>query len=175
MGHDKTRLVYEGSTLARRTGSLLELVVDVALEIGPGHSGLVALEEEPRGQGPLAAIVAGRRALLERGYDGSALIVACDMPLLSEDLLRFLVAFDTTASVVPVVEGRVQPLCAKWGATDLDAASHLYSRGERSLRFLATAPGVILLSESQWSVHASRANFTDVDTPDEARRLGLVV
>lgn len=174
MGQDKTRLVHEGRTLAERTAHLLTLVVDVAIEIGPGHSGLESLEEEPSGEGPLAAIVAGRRALRQRGHDGSVLILACDMPLLSEDFLRFLVAFESSASVVPVVEGRLQPLCAKWGSADLDTAGRLYSRGERSLRFLATSPEVVLLSEPEWTTLASRAMFTDVDTPDDARRLGLI-
>lgn len=174
MGQDKTLLIHEGRTLAQRTAHLLTLVVDVAIEIGPGHSGLESLEEEPSGEGPLAAIVAGRRSLRQRGHDGSVLIVACDMPLLSEDFLRFLVAFDTRASVVPVVEGRLQPLCARWCSSDLDTAGELYSRGERSLRFLATSPEVVLLGEPEWTPHASGAMFADVDTPDDARRLGLI-
>ena len=62
MGCDKTQLVIQGMTLVRRTGQLLERVVDLALEIGPGTSGLPAIRESPAGLGPLAAICAGRRA-----------------------------------------------------------------------------------------------------------------
>lgn len=175
MGRDKSQLLLEGRTLAQRTASLLELVVEVAIEVGPGRSGLCHVDEEPRGQGPLGAIAAGRRALLERGYEGPSLVVACDMPLLSQDLLEYLVAFDAAGSVVPVVEGRAQPLCAKWGRADLDNAAELFAHGERSLRYLDTAPDVILLQESQWSAFACGATFSDVDTPEEARRLGITV
>jgi molybdopterin-guanine dinucleotide biosynthesis protein A len=62
MGCDKTQLVILGMTLVRRAGQLLERVVDLALEIGPGSSGLPAIRESPAGPGPLAAICAGRRA-----------------------------------------------------------------------------------------------------------------
>lgn len=173
MGRDKTQLVHEGLSLARRTAQLLREVVDVALEIGPGRSGLESIQEEPRGEGPLSAIVAGRHALAQRGHDGSVLVVACDMPLLSQRFLDFLVRFDTSATVVPVVEGRLQPLCAKWGLADLEAAGDRHALGERSLRFLATSPHVVLLDQPQWAAHATIETFTDVDTPDDARRLGL--
>lgn len=174
MGRDKTQLVHEGRTLARRTADLLAAVSATALEVGPGRSGLEFLEEEPAGEGPLAAIAAGRGALRRRGHDGPALVVACDMPFLTRDYLAFLVAFDAESSVVPVVEGRVQPLCARWSRADLDAASAHFAQGDRSLRFLAETPGVVLLEESQWRAHASRRLFIDVDTPEDARRCGLI-
>ena len=174
MGRDKTLLIHEGRTLAQRTAHLLTLVVDLAIEIGPGRCGVESFQEDPPGQGPLAAIATGRRILRQRGHEGPALVLACDMPLLNEDVLRFLVDHDAPGSVVPVVDGRSQPLCARWSGADLDAASDRYSRGERSLRFLTGSAGAVLLDESQWGPHASRTTFTDVDTPEDARRLGLL-
>ncbi len=173
MGRDKTAMRYEGRTLAQRTADLLGLVVTYALEVGPGRSGLDSVVEEPAGQGPLSAIVAGDRALRRRGHEGSVVVVASALPLLTETFLRFLVAYDAKSTVLPVVDGRVQPLCAKWGRADLDAASQLLAGGERSLRFLATAPDVVLLDASQWSSHATPERFNDVDTPEDARRLGV--
>ncbi|MDE3031474.1 MAG: molybdenum cofactor guanylyltransferase [Acidobacteriota bacterium] len=174
MGRDKTRLVHEGRTLAQRTARLLTSVCDTAIEVGPGGSGLDSVVEEPPGEGPLAAIVAGRHALRRRGHDGPALVVASDLPFLTRDFLAFMATFDASGSVVAVVEGRTQPLCARWSCSDLDEAGDRYARGERSLRFLADAPGVVLLEEPQWRAHASPQVFLDVDTPDEARRYGLI-
>ena len=174
MGRDKTRLVHEGRPLAERTARLLTSVSVTAIEVGPGGSGLDSTVEDPPGEGPLAAIVAGRRALRQRGLEGPALVVAGDLPFLTLDFLAFLAAVDATGSVLPVVEGRAQPLCARWSGPDLDEAGVRYARGERSLRFLADAPDVVLLEEPQWRAHASPQVFIDVDTPDEARRYGLL-
>jgi molybdopterin-guanine dinucleotide biosynthesis protein A len=173
MGQDKSQLIIEGSTLAIRASSLLQRVVTTAIEVGPGVSGLPSTREQPPGGGPLVAIAAGCRALRESGHTGSALVIACDLPLLREELLRYLVEWVAPGSVLPVVRGRPQPLCAKWGRHDLDNASHLVSRGVRSLKHLSTQLDVTLLHTSNWGHVASEATFSDVDSPADLQRLGL--
>ncbi len=173
MGRDKSLLIVDGVTLARRTASLLERVVGIAIEVGPGHSGLVATREDPAGEGPLAAIAAGRELLRDLGFDGAALVVAVDLPFLDEPLVRFLADYGAVGSVLPVVEGRAQPLCARWAPRDLDAARELLVRGVRSLRHLELAPDVTLVDESTWG-HVIDANaFSDVDSPEDLERFGL--
>lgn len=173
LGEDKSQLIVEGTTLAVRTATLLRLVVETAIEVGPGVSGLPTKLEEPPGSGPLAALVAGRLALRDLGHDGSALAIACDLPLLSESLLRLLVEWDSTYSVLPVVHGRPQPLCARWSAIDLDAAGLMFAQGERSLKLLCAQSDVVLLGETDWGVVAAEEQFSDVDTADDLERLGL--
>jgi molybdopterin-guanine dinucleotide biosynthesis protein A len=175
MGRDKSQLLYQGQNLAQRTAHLLKTVVERALEVGPGVSGLVAVHEALPGRGPLAAIVEGRRALERDGHRGPVLVVACDMPMLTRELLHFLATFATTGSAVPVVDGFAQPLCAKWGVADLEQASDLLARGERSVEFLTRAVDVRLIDEFEWSAYATSANFRDVDTPEDARRLGIEI
>ncbi len=175
MGRDKSGLVVGGVTLAERTATLLRGVVEAAIEVGPGVSGLASTREEPPGQGPLVAIAEGRRALRARGHDGAALVIACDLPLLSAALLTLLCDWDAPGSVVPIVRGMPQPLCAKWGPRDLDEAQHAASGGARSLQHLINQPDVVLLDESNWRAYVDEVEFTDVDSPDEARRLGLDV
>ena len=174
MGRDKTRLLVGGRTLAMRTGSVLSEVVGSALEIGPGRSGLEAIQEQLPHQGPLAAILAGWHTLRRRGHQGSVLVVACDLPFLEANFLKFLLSVDSAATVLPVVGKRSQPLCAQWGVAALELGSDLYAGGERSLRFLSSAPDLVLLHENEWSPHATSAMFGDVDTPDDARRAGLI-
>jgi len=173
MGRDKSQLIVDGETLAVRTAALLRNVVETAIEVGPGVSGLLSTREEPPGAGPLAAIAAGRRALRDRGHTGSALVIACDLPFLSEALLRFLVDWDSPGTVVPVVGGRPQPLCAKWGHHDLDGAGQLVDDGVRSLKHLTTQPDVVLLDEAAWRHVATDVQFSDVDSPADLGRLGL--
>ncbi len=175
MGRDKASLVVDGVTLAERTAHLLLSVVETAVEVGPGVSGLAWTREEPLGEGPLVAIAEGRRALRQRGHNGAALVVACDLPLLSDRLLKLLVDWDAPGSVVPMVRGTPQPLCAKWGARDLDGANDMIRAGVRSLRHLPTQPDVVVLDESDWRDMVEEDEFTDVDSPEDARRLGLDV
>lgn len=175
MGRDKSGLMVGGVTLAARTACLLREVVERAIEVGPGVSGLVSTREEPLGEGPLVAIVEGRRALRELGHDGAVLVVACDLPLLSSPLLTLLRDWDAPGSVVPVVRGTPQPLCARWGPHDLDGARDLVDAGARSLRHLVHQPDVTLLDESIWREHVGEDEFSDVDSPEDAHRLGIDV
>jgi molybdopterin-guanine dinucleotide biosynthesis protein A len=88
-------------------------------------------------------------------------------------LLRLLVEWDSLGSVVPVVDDRPQPLCARWSAHDLDAAGLMFAQGVRSLRHLASQSDVILLGEAEWGLVADEQQFSDVDTPEVLERLGL--
>jgi molybdopterin-guanine dinucleotide biosynthesis protein A len=160
-------------TLAVRTGRLLSLVAETAVEVGPGVSGLPAILEQPRGEGPLVAIAAGCKALRGQGHTGGALVIACDLPFVSERLLSFLAEYPAEGSVVPLVRGRPQPLCARWGAQDLNGAQELVIRGVRSLQHLSARPDVVYLDESDWEHVANERDFSDVDSPDDLLRLGL--
>jgi molybdopterin-guanine dinucleotide biosynthesis protein A len=161
MGMDKARL-----PAAARAADILVAVADPVLEVGPGRTALPAVADHPPGQGPLAALAAGFRAL---GPGLDALVLACDLPFVTVELLQWLAAQPGTA--IPVVDGRDQPLCAKWAAADLARAPALFDTGERSLRpLLAGAPR---LGPTDWGHVASARTFADVDTPADLARLGL--
>jgi len=173
MGFDKTQLIVYGTTMAARTAGLMRQVVVSAVEVGPGLSGLTSVREDQPGSGPLAAISAGWNAVSDDEHTG-ALVVAGDLPFVSEPLLRLLVEWESSRSVVPVVDGRDQPLCARWSRNDLAEARELLSRGERSLRHMSRRADVDYLDESTWGRVATWREFADVDTPEDLRRLGLI-
>ncbi len=175
MGRDKARLVLDGTTLAQRTAALLVRTVSNAIEVGPATSGLSSTCEDQPGEGPLAAIAAGWAALRASGHDGDVLVLSCDLPLLSERLLRFLVDYDAPGTVLPLVDGRVQPLCARWSRHDLNHASELVAKGVRSLRHLESEPDTTLLDGSHWQHVANRDTFFDVDSPADLEYLGLQI
>lgn len=167
MGTDKALLIVEGERLASRLGHILSLVTQPVVEVGPGWSGLDSVRENPSGSGPLAAIAAGCTRLRQLGYGGPALVVACDLPLLTAPLLAFLANWPGGSSVLPVVEGQAQPLCARWSAPDLDAADVLVKAGQQSLRSLPVRTEAVLLDRSMWPEIVDEQHFRDVDTPED--------
>jgi molybdopterin-guanine dinucleotide biosynthesis protein A len=173
MGFDKAAMLIDGQTNADRLASVLAAVARPVLEVGPGRSRLPAVGEDPPGAGPLVALAAGWRALEHRGHHGPVLVLACDLPLVDGAVLRLLAGWPTTASVVPVVSGRDQPLCARWSAADLDAVPGMVEAGERSLRSLLARPAIVRLGRGEWGAAVEERSFADVDTPADADRLGL--
>src|SRR3569832_2057012 len=117
MGRDKAILPLDGRPLLlRMIGILRPHVADVAL-IGPtvryGRFGVPVIEDTVPRRGPLAALCEG----LKRTSHPWNLFLACDLPLLEEGFLPFLVreAFASKAqAVVPRTSDGWQPLCAAY-------------------------------------------------------------
>lgn len=175
MGTDKATLEVEGVTLASRLGELLSAVTSPTIEVGPGRSGLPSIEEPNPGGGPLVAICVGAAALRQRGFINPVVVLACDLPLLTLPVLRVLAEWPGTGAVLPVIEGRSQPLCARWSETDLFEAARLAKSGQRSLRSLPGIDQCVRLSEKYWQPVADSTVFADVDSPGDLLRLGLQV
>jgi molybdopterin-guanine dinucleotide biosynthesis protein A len=175
MGRDKAALRIDGQSLAERVAGLLSHVVAPVLEVGPGRSGLPVVRENPPGAGPLVALVDGWGALRAEGHRGPVIVLACDLPKVSEALLRLIASHGGSGSVVPVVDGRPQPLCGRYSAAALDHGAVMVGAGWQSLMPLLQHPDVRWLERSQWGRVADSADFADVDTPADLARLGLVV
>lgn len=173
MGFDKASIAIDGVPAAVRTARVLSAVAFPVVEVGPGRSGLASVREDPPGSGPLAAIAAGVRSLSEAGHDGAVLVVACDLPLLTEAALGMLAEWPGRSSVVPVVAGHPQPLCARWSGADLGSAAGLVDAGKRSMKALLSRPGIVFLDESSWPRSIEVGVLSDADTPTALDRLGL--
>ena len=173
MGHDKATLVIGGEPSARRLGALLAGVVDPALEVGGQCSGLAAIADKQPGEGPLTALAAGWWALSGAGHEGSVIVLACDLPLVTSAFIRWLAQYPGERSVVPLVEGRLQPLCARWSAPDLRRSVERAAQGARSLRELLEEVDPVTVCPSDWAGVALPSTLADVDTPDDLERLGL--
>lgn len=154
MGRDKA--VLFSVTLSER----LAEACGRAFEVGPGWTSLPAVADP--GEGPLAALAAA--APMVDGAD--VVLLACDMPSVSVELLRELAS--ASGTVVPVVGGRVQPLCARYAADDVQRAPGVVSAGGRAMRALLDG------AEVHWADDLGRpSEFVDVDTPEDLAGLGL--
>jgi molybdopterin-guanine dinucleotide biosynthesis protein A len=157
MTTDKARIVWHGETLAVRAARVLTAACDPVIEVGSGATDLPCVREEPAGSGPLAALLAGARALATRG------------PVA---LLSLLASWPGRPTVIPVVDGRLQYACARYGPDALERAEIAFAAGDHSLRAAAGDDGHEL-SEAEWRAVAPANTFADVDTPTDLRRLGL--
>lgn len=172
MGRDKASLPVGGATLAERTAAILSRRCSPAVEVGPGHSGLRSVTEDRPGEGPLAAVVAGWVALQDEGWRGPVVVVATDLPMLTDRFVTWIAGRPGDRSVVPVASGRVQPLCARYSPADLDLARSLVLGGHRSMRALIDAADAERVGEQEWGEAAGGADvLADVDTPADLRRV----
>ena len=175
MGFDKATILVEGAPLAARVAACVAGSVDgPVVEVGPGVAGCVHVtREEPAGDGPLAATLAGARFLASLGHQGPVVVMACDMPLVDPALVRLVAGHPGDGSVVPVVDGQPQPLCARWSPAALAAGRDALADGQRSMRPLLAYGDAVLLEEPSWRGIVAKDAFADVDTPAALADLGV--
>jgi molybdopterin-guanine dinucleotide biosynthesis protein A len=166
MGVPKATLLVEGEPLATRAARVLREVCDPVLEVGPGFTELEQVAEPDAHEGPLAGFVAGIEAL---DHPGAVVLLACDLPFVTVDVLRDLVAWPGDGSVVPVdASGRLQPACARYSLAAQARARAAFARGERALARVLDDPTDV----TRFTPADERA-LIDVDTPEEAARWGV--
>jgi molybdopterin-guanine dinucleotide biosynthesis protein A len=173
LGVDKATLVLDGETLADRAARRLGAVCAPLVEAGDGLSGLPSVRERPSGAGPLAALAGAGAWLRDRGHAGAAVLLAVDLPGVDEPFLRWLRDRPGEPTVVLRVDGRLQPVCARYGPEALLAAGSLVAGGVRALHELFDVVDHDVVEADEWRNVASPDTFLDVDTPADAQRLGI--
>jgi molybdopterin-guanine dinucleotide biosynthesis protein A len=170
MGVPKADLRIDGETLAARAARVLASVCDPVVEVGPGHTQLPHVQEDPPGGGPVAALVSGWDAV---GATDAVVLVACDLPFVDAGLIRLLAGRPGAPTAVPVAGERLQPLCARYGSDAVATARRLLGARERSFHALLDAVPFDRVSEEEWRQIAAARALADVDTPVDAQRFGV--
>ncbi len=144
MGVDKANLEFRGRTLLQTVLSRLAPVIDpcntvvvaAAEQVLPTlPQGVLVVRDERPNAGPLAALATGLAALPSQV--NFAVVVACDTPFLSAPLLKALVErAEDFEAVVPIVEGRWQPLMAAYQRELQGVIGELLAAGNTSLHAL---------------------------------------
>jgi molybdopterin-guanine dinucleotide biosynthesis protein A len=175
LGVDKARLRVGGVTLAERAARVLAEVCDPVVEVGDGVSRLRSVREQPAGSGPLAAIIAGHDALLERESGDAIVVLACDLVRVGAPMVRLLAAWPGNESVVPSAGGRAQYVCARNTGAVLATGREQLARGEHSMRFVDECDAVTFVDEAVWEPVGGAGVFDDLDTSEDALRLGIAL
>jgi molybdenum cofactor guanylyltransferase len=176
MGRDKALLPWGGSTLLDHTLDRLHGVcADVRILSGPQprylDRGLPVIADLTPDAGPLAGLEA---ALAAPGVE-AGLFLGVDLPFVTVDLLRALAADAGEAdAVVPVVDGRPEPLCALYGAACLEPVRAALRDGDRRMTSFWPRVRVRQLTEDRIERFGPPAAlFANINSPkdyDQARR-----
>lgn len=173
MGTDKAFLQLDGRTLLARVLDLLGALTPQVGIVGPAAKftayGLV-IEDVYAGRGPLAGI----HAALTSSTTELNLIMAVDLPLVTESLLRFLVeqarASDAVVTV-PRIAGGYQPLCAVYRRAFAPLAQAALESGKNKIDALFAPVTTRILEESELNRFAfGAAMFENLNTPEDLRR-----
>jgi molybdopterin-guanine dinucleotide biosynthesis protein A len=124
LGGNKALQIVGGKSLLQRVIERVTLISDQILVIGsphqcgfPADSGIEYREDLYPGKGPLGGIYTGLLAS-KSVYN---LVVACDLPFLNVELLRYLIRLSPGFDAVVPWVGKVQPLHAVYSKNCLDA------------------------------------------------------
>lgn len=181
MGRPKALLPFGGELLIERQVRLLrplcaELIIATNEPEVYAFLGLPMVADAEPGQGPLAGLEAGLAAATQPLLLG----VACDMPFLTEPLVRALYAALAGArkrplAALPRTASGLEPLCALWRREALDAIREGLGAGQRSpQRLLAQLPVTWLEGEELVALGDPARLFLNCNTPadyDHARQL----
>lgn len=138
--------------------------------------GVPARPDLEAGLGPIGGLWTALQWARERGDDG-VLLLGCDMPLVSEALLRTVLGWsDAAPAVVPVGAEGPEPLCALYRAACASAVEHRLHSEDRSLCGLAQAIGAEFIGEDAVAgVADPRIGFLNVNTVKERDRAEYVL
>jgi molybdenum cofactor guanylyltransferase len=171
MGRDKALLEWQGIPLALRAAETLRPFVSEVKLLGPSsrfaHLGIPVIEDEPAVAGPLAGLCA---ALEHSRFDWN-LFLACDLPLVTPQLIEIIVRkanLCTAQAVVPQTGEARQPLCAAYHRNCLPIIRAAIAWGERSInRILGDVRTESLGPDGAMEARQWDRMFANINTPED--------
>jgi molybdopterin-guanine dinucleotide biosynthesis protein A len=184
-GRDKTQLRVDGRTILDRQCAALDRIGDRILLVGyrgpmpridPGRPDTVprvVVPDRVDDRGPLG----GLDAALAAAPDSAVLLLACDLPHVTRDLLEFLVAqLNAVDAVVPRTERGYHPLCAVYAQTCRTAVERRLQQGQLrmidlldDLRLRVVAPRELAAFGDPGHLLANLNSQADLDAAESVR------
>lgn len=141
--------------------------------------GVPLIGDIKREKGPMTGILS---VLVATGED-SVFVVACDMPFVSEKLIRYMVEKYSAESagqgpqnydaVIPVYKGREQPLFGIYTRSGMKTLESMIESGQRSLiRMLRDLRVLCITDEEVKGVDSAGESFVNINTLKDYKRIG---
>jgi molybdenum cofactor guanylyltransferase len=145
-GRNKAGLQLGGASLIDRQLARLRGIVDRTIIVANDAeafraTGVPVVPDLEPGNGALGAL---HTAVHAAGSDGT-LVLACDMPFISESLLAFLVEAGRTADIaIPRTARGYEPLCATYSRRSAGELARLIADKRFRLSEVAQIPGLVI-------------------------------
>lgn len=174
-GRNKAALSINGASVLDLQLARLRRVVDRTIIIANdadafGSSGVPVIPDMLPHAGALGALYTAVRA----APTDRTLVVACDMPFISEPLLAYLVEAGRTADIViPRTARGYEPLCATYTRRTADALMRLVEEKRFALSGVARLPGLTIREIGRDELEPfgpEEVLFFNVNTPDDYAR-----
>jgi len=170
MGRNKALMTLAGQRLVDRAMTVLSSVLDDLLMVTNSPElyadlGVRMVPDVVAGKGALGGI----HSALHHAAAPHCLVVACDMPFLNADFLRYIVdqraAYDV---VVPIADGRPQPLHAVYGKACLQPiARRLESDRLHVVGFFPDVRVREVTAQELAAFDPEGLSFRNLNTPEE--------
>ena len=163
MGRDKALVEVDGVAMAARVaGALRAAGCRPVVAIGGDRDALAALgldvvDDDHPGHGPLGGILTALTHLAVPA-DGTVVVVSCDVPWLTADVVRAVAAGRGGHDVAVGHGTRREPLCAAWRCPPPVELARAFAAGERAVH-----RAIALLDAVDVAVDADA--LADVDAP----------
>lgn len=175
MGQDKALMRFGKKPLVLRAAeSLGPFVQEIAVLASPGRCrnlGLPVIVDKWPDQGPLAAVCTG----LHSSRTEWNIFLACDLPLVSRQFMRFLVErvrATRSDAVVPRAEDGWQPLCAAYHSRCRTVFAQAIEEGRRSIIGLFDEVRVEAITHDEMvSAGLSHEELANANTPEDWERI----
>jgi len=184
MGEDKAWLILDGAPMIERVLAAARPAVDrLAIVINPANPQATAYQQLAARwdallltdlhdhRGPLGGI---HTALTQCATDESALILACDLPFMTAELLLLLRQFHdsgTAAMTLPLdPSGRVQPLAGLYAASCRAPAAQMLAEAQLKVELLCSRLPTRRVAFTEIAhLPGAEQCFININTPEEYR------
>ena len=176
MGFPKALLQLDGEFLIARVARVLaplfpEVIVVARDESLARATNLVAIPDVFPNKGPLGGVHAALSY-----FQNPTFCVACDLPFLNLEVIRFLCAqFENCEVLAPRVDGRIETLHAIYAPSILPVLERefKYEKVRSAERVLAAARVKFVEANELKTFDADLKFLTNLNTPEDARRAGM--
>jgi molybdenum cofactor guanylyltransferase len=174
MGRPKAGVELAGKPLishpidaARAVGLEPWVIAKPGSELPPLECRVLQEPEQP--SHPLTGIVTALRATAP----WAVLALGADMPFVEDKLMAWLAS--QTATTVAEVDGRLQPLLARYDAADLDRLAHALERGSAARDAVLDLDPKIVGEEDLRRFGDPRVLSFNVNTPEDLREAERII
>ncbi|MCG7343597.1 molybdenum cofactor guanylyltransferase [Sporosarcina sp. ACRSL] len=118
------------------------------------------------GQGPIAGILSGMEAVKAERY----VVLPCDMPFMTADVIGRLLECHSTGVTAVVLDGKYHPLVSVWDRTVAKDLREALENGKRRVMEVQEKHGVRWIEGELMTEDDARRIFMNANTPDILER-----